>query len=333
MIAMRDILKCRDMIAEKYNISKQDSARVVALFNVGKVDGVQISEPSQEKIMQILKNDFSSVPAAAAAVGVKISRGSDGKNSSHCEKKTEKRKASRAGSGVNTRTKKPSAGQQDDRETDGAAGDVIEKISGEVVPVGAVVPSLPASLPDDVENWLSDFSQRYDIDLVKASGQQWRSACIYIGQHIQKSGVLLDHERLRREGGSKIYNPEAVAALLGLWEYVTGIYKHVPLASDFIAFSGVSREWFYDSKGELTSSRIDIAQKARAIEESGLSAGLVDGRENPTGRIYYSKARLGWRESVEIVHTSNNKAAAAPALPVFDVSGCLISENVDKMPD
>jgi hypothetical protein len=253
--------------------------------------------------------------------------------------KREGRNTDGAGGGVETITGESTlsqrpAGDNTQTVTGGESALSIETITGEIIPPGASAPDyLPETLPDDIESWLSDFSNRYNIELVKASGQQWRSACIYVGQRIQKSKILEDIERERSHGG-KIYNPERVAALLPLWEYVTGLYKHIPLASDFIAFSGVSREWFYDSQGQgLTSSRLDIAKKARAIEESGLSAGLVDGRENPTGRIYYSKARLGWKETTEIVHISAAAVSAAPSLPVFDgSSGFLENKSGDNGP-
>ena len=152
---------------------------------------------------------------------------------------------------------------------------------------------------------------------------------MYVGRYLQASGIFLDYEKLKR-GGSKYYKAETIAALLPIWEYITGLYKHVPLACDFVSFTGVSHEWFYDSRGVLTSSRVEITKKMRAIEERALSAALTDHRENPTGRIYYTKARLGWQETTTIQHISATATAPAVALPVFDNSITSLPDNSPK---
>lgn len=325
LFTIKDLQAAAAAVSASYEIDISDARRIVGYYNAG-------ANKDLETVAAMIGGDLSAVPVAAAALKIDISRRSGTTENKIPVKKNLSRyrknpssdpQKGRKGSVESVHT---TEGKKE-KQTEGGA-DRIEVIEGDVIPAGMSADGLPDGIMDNIESWLSDFSQRYDIDLVKASGQQWRSACIYIGQHIQKSGVLLDHERLRKEGGSKIYRAEAVAALLHVWEYFTGIYKHVPLASDFIAFSGVSREWFYDSQGQgLTSSRLDIAKKARQIEESGIAAGLVDGRENPTGRIYYSKARLGWQETTVIQHVSAAAAPSAPVLPVFDGSAGLLTDT------
>ena len=295
----KDLKQCAEKIAAGFGLSDEDGRRVIGWYNVNQ----------REKIADIIAGDLSSVPAALDALGIGSGEGVN----------TKQKSAGGSRSPIQQK-KKSKQPEKKEGKTSRKAGavDIVTGAAVECEELETITADLlPASLPDDIESWLSDFSARYDMDLLKASGQQWRSACIYIGQHIQKSRILEDHERERKQGG-KIYKPERVAALLPLWEYITGVYKHIPLVCDFISFSGVHRNWFYDYDGrELTSTRVQIVKKAREIEESGLSAGLVDGRENPTGRIYYSKARLGWRESVEIVHTSATAAASAGSLPDF----------------
>ena len=332
MIAMRDILKCRDMIAEKYNISKQDSARVVALFNVGKVDGVQISEPSQDKIMQILENDFSSVPAAAAAVGVKILGGSGKKNSSHCEKKTEKRKTSRAGSGVNTRTKKPSAGQQDDRETDGAT---VETVTGDIIAetaAGVLPDNVPALIMDVIQSYCD---QNNISDLSKERQPRWRAACFMVGQSVFKNSKILHDIQREKINGGIVYDVGRVSALVDVWGVLCANFCKAPMIDDFAHFAAVSDTWLYgaNSPDGLTPTRAALLQKIKRIQESGLSALIVDGRQNPTGALAALNHWHGWTTTKEIIHTTGAVTAAAPALPVFDVSGGLIAENVDKLPE
>lgn len=290
-IKIKDLLAARDALAAGLDISRDAAAEIVGKHH-----------EEADTIAAFIAGDFSAAGVAPAV-------------SSHSEKKI-----------------KPTAEKEKrEREDNPAGAGAVPAVSGEIV-TGDIISggefALPVGFADTVRGWLSDFQQKENIeDLSKLSGLQWHSVCMYIGQCVQASGVLRDKERERKEGG-KIYNAQAVESLLSVWEYITGFYKHVPLVCDFISFSGVSRQWFYDYEGRgLTSSSVQIAKKAREIEESALSVALNDSRENPTGRIYYSKARLGWRETTEVIHTSATAAPAPSALPVFDNYSGLLTDT------
>ena len=171
----------------------------------------------------------------------------------------------------------------------------------------------PDRLPDDfgniIKGWLEDWAHDNGLDLYKIAGLQWRAACIWVGWKVKAMHILDDKTMIDKNGG-RYYSPQKLETLLYIWEYLTQHYKHVPLAADFVAFAGVTRDYFTECAG-VTSSQVQVYKKALEIEESGLSAGLVDSRENPTGRIYYSKARLGWRETAA--------ADAAPAVVVVSL--------------
>lgn len=179
---------------------------------------------------------------------------------------------------------------------------------------------LPETLADDIKSLLKAWAIDNDFeDLSKLANIQWRSACLFVGQWIKQNKILEDIERERREGG-RYYDGEKVAALVPIWEYITGLYKHIPLHVDFIAFSGVSRQWFYDYDGQgLTSTSVQIIKKVMEIENAAISVGVTDSRENPTGRIFYAKARLGWRENDTIQQIDDNNGSNKNALPVFDL--------------
>lgn len=195
--------------------------------------------------------------------------------------------------------------------------DIVEHVQGDILTDGN---GLPASIRYDIEENMLEFAQRYNIDLEKCSGLQWRAVCLNVGDMIKASGVLIDRKKQKLQGG-RPFKPERVAVLLDLWERFTTIYKHVPLVTDFISFSGVSREWFYDTQEKLSSTQIDIIKKARSIEESALGAALTDSRENPTGRIYYTKARLGWQETTTIQHVTTEHTQIIDTVPDLSRAG------------
>lgn len=181
---------------------------------------------------------------------------------------------------------------------------------------------LPAGLADDIKQFLELWAADNNIEsLDKCSSLQWRAACIYCGWWIRDKGVLYDREAMTRSvGGCRVYDGQKVAALLDIFQALSAIYKHIPLHTDFISFSGISREWFFDYEGRgLTSTGVQIIKKAMEIENAAISSGVTDARENPTGRIFYAKARLGWRENDSIQQIDDNNGSNKNALPVFDL--------------
>jgi len=346
-VSIPQIKSAAALIKDHYNISESDSLRVIASY---KADSA--------KIRAILAGDLSSVPGAAASVGVVLGDSLQdispaaspemiaGGSADGVHTKRSYKKRSRAAASDRVTTSKNntdingynnmiggSVGLPDGVKNNVAINDGVinnnavvglsDDINGDIINADG----LPLGFSDTVAGWLQDYALQNNIDLEKCAAIQWRSLCLSIGEKIQASGVLRDHAREKSHGG-KIYNPSAVAALVPIWEKLTGYYKHIPLAVDFVAFSGVSRQWFNDYQGRgLTSSSVQIAQKVHDIESAALSVALCDSRENPTGRIYYTKARLGWRESTEIIHTSAKETHAGGALPVFDGSAGFLTDN------
>lgn len=158
---------------------------------------------------------------------------------------------------------------------------------------------LPPDFINIIESIINEYMKKYNIDdMQKAAAVQWRSCCQYIGMWAKNSQFYIDKEKSARQGG-RVYNAEKIADALEIWAFLCGNFKKVPLITDFIEFVGVSRSWFYDNNGscELTSASAQILKKASDIQKGGLVSGIVDGRENPTGKIYFSKAVLGWSES------------------------------------
>ena len=141
-----------------------------------------------------------------------------------------------------------------------------------------------------------------------------------IGDYIQKSKLL--HEKT--SVGSISYNTDKIEQLLKLWACLCASYSKQTLASDFIAFTGISSTYFYDNAGhELTSSRVQLRKKMMELQEAGLASGLVDGRKNPTGTIFFLKNWHGWKDSREVVHTASSASLGADSLPLLGDNGSI----------
>ena len=61
----------------------------------------------------------------------------------------------------------------------------------------------------------------------------------------------------------------------------------------------------------------DIRKKLQDMQQAGIASGIVNDRENPTGKIYFSKAVLGWSENNNAAPIQEEKNQSVAALPVF----------------
>lgn len=290
----KELKELSEQIANKYKITYEQAARIVANFSaVGK----------WEEVARIKSGDEKTIRAGAESCGVKLPKsGANGPEPIKANQYKTQRDIV-----------KPSR-----ENTTPEQIEIIEKYKE----LEYIRGELPAGLAEDIKQFLKLWAEDNNIEsLDKCSSLQWRAACIYCGWWIKEKGVLFDREAMARSvGGSRVYDGQKVAALLDIFQALSAIYKHIPLHTDFISFSGISREWFFDYNGAgLTSSNIQIIKKAMEIENAAISAGVTDSRENPTGRIFYAKARLGWRENDTIQQIDDKNSGNNNALPVFDL--------------
>lgn len=195
----------------------------------------------------------------------------------------------------------------------------LERVTGDVMPAGMQADGLPADIIPTIQQWIHDFGAVNDIDIQKMDPQQWRACCMYIGHYIKQDGLLRDHNRERKTGAPIAYSGNALESLLSVWAYFCGLYKKAPIVPDFINFSGVHPNFFYDYDGRgLTSTSVDIVKKARRIEENGLQSNVSGGAPGAVGSMFLLKCRHGYQESPQVLQISPASAPVGGALPVFN---------------
>lgn len=172
---------------------------------------------------------------------------------------------------------------------------------------------------DTVDSIINDFSLSCRLDEPhKMAGSQWRSCCLLVGSYVSKHRILEDMEKNARHGG-KNYDIDKINFCIDLFEFSCGKVRKAPLISDFLAFSGVSSSFFYNTNGRcvVTSAGVDLRKKLQDMQQAGIASGIVNDRENPTGKIYFSKAVLGWSENNNAAPIQEEKSQSVAALPVF----------------
>ena len=174
--------------------------------------------------------------------------------------------------------------------------------------------------PDFLEvclSLVSDFCQKFNIeDMQKAAAVQWRACCSYLGMYAKNNNIYIDKEKSAKQGG-RVYDQEKLLQTVDIWQFLCGIYKKMPLMTDFIEFAGISHSYLINNNGhsKLSSAGGCLYKKLLDIQQSGIASGIVDGRENPTGKIYFSKAVLGWSENGIMRQNSDDMQENNGALP------------------
>lgn len=183
---------------------------------------------------------------------------------------------------------------------------------------------LPFDFLETIENIILQWCVDNEIEnMRKASALQWGAVCMFVGQYIKNNNILLNKTRTAAQG-SRVYDIEKILNLSDLWIYLCQKYSKIPLVNDFIYFSGVSKGFFYGDNGhsKLTSAGGELAKKLNEIQQFALASALTDSKENPTGRIYLTKALHGWNENggggfLATDHTE--KVNALPDLSVLEL--------------
>ena len=304
-LSVPKIKAAADIIAARYGITAADAARVFEYYNGRKMwDASECVQDTQNcglicAALKALKIPFTEPQTSAETI-----------TAERMNKGTEQKEKKR------TKTEKTAPrAEAMPRPFDGVEPSTVADVIPADFPAGA----LPADFQNRIRMRLDDFKTLNGFDdLSKIAGVQWRAACLFVGQYIKASGILHDRERERTHGGT-VYDTARIMALIDLWEYFTMTTKHIPLIGDGAAFCGISRDWLYDTKSDaLTSRRVSITKKLERIEREALSAGVVDARENPTGRIWFEKSRYGMTEAPQVTVNVTADLGKVSALPKFD---------------
>ena len=339
----KELKTIKDNIAAAYNIDTSAAARIVGYYNAG--------EHRDENTMQaLLMGDLSSVPAAAAALGVKFSPrkdqgkekifGSKQKNEMEPVKdsgekitgqKDPEKISEGTAKGSAKRPAKDSTTLLDCPRTNETLSAIetpnnsIETIQADIIPPH----SLPSGLYDDIRASIEYYCQNEKIpDEKKIHPIEWKSVCIHIGQSLKARAILQDKARYKEVGFC--YDGEKVAALLDIYEAICSYYRQVAFVYNFILFAGISRNYFGDYENRLTSGRVNLKEKAYEIQKASLVGAVTGGGSATVGNIFLSKALAGLQETVTIQHVSAASTPAAVALPVFGPDGGLLE---DKRPE
>ena len=305
-------------VADAFGLSVVDASRIVAFYSV-KNDKVGVAACEALKV--------EAIKEAAAAVGV-VLPGSDADGSKADSIKNEEKDHGGGAAGASdaskhsekTRKKSPKKPDNIKDNTNNEKGvNTLIKDNNAVTDNAPAGDDLPPGLIDTIRSIIDNVALSFEAGTMEKAAQgQWSAACMVVGQYIKENKILMDAEKARKAGG-RPYVPERVNSLIDIFAVLCGYYKKTPFIFDFIRFSGVSESYLLGKNGHsvLTSSGMDLYKKLQTIQECGVVSDLADGRKNPTGLIYVSKARFGWSENNNAAPIQEEKSQSVAALPVF----------------
>lgn len=305
---------------------KETARKVADAFGLSYDNGVKIvgfysSRGDNSGVDACAALDAETIKAAADAVGV-VLPGTDHEKQKDKQSGAECEKARGAGSynTPKTRKKSPKKPQNIKDNTNNEKGvNTLIKENNTVKDNAPTGDDLPPGLIDTIRSIIDNVAMSFESGTMEKAAQgQWSAACMVVGQYVKENKILLDIEKARKAGG-RPYVPERVNSLIDIFAVLCGYYKKTPFIFDFIRFSGVSESYLLGKNGHsaLTSTGMDLYKKLQQIQECGVVSDLADGRKNPTGLIYVSKARFGWSETPAAVPVSDDRGGGLDALPMF----------------
>lgn len=299
MITFQQLKTAAAAIAEKYNISEDDSRRIIGQYN----------KDNNPALSDVINGDLSSVPGVAASLGLSCDLGKIKPVKDH------KRKDIPAA--IDTAPVIDNAPCDSTPVNDHA---MVGTVAGEIVPDES---GLPDGLTDMIYSAVDAFCRKHHFDdMSKCRQTAWSSCCMYIGSSIFKKNRKILAGPTPKNGGF-CYDFKKMSLLSDIWVYMCGAFGKAPFISDFANFAGIDKTALYAVGGDytpdhLTPARLQLLQKLREAQEMGLSGLIVDGRQNPTGALAALNHWHGWTTTKEIIHTTSNGSQTAAALPVFD---------------
>ena len=341
-----DIKKARDGIAAAFSVDTLTASRLIGFYN-GAGDVATVAA--------LVAGDYSSIPAAAAALGVSLQgvgddRPAGGGAPSDGSIKNDNRKAANTDdikadtitahnsdilpdTAQNRKADKiptDSKSKQGDIYKSAESSDDLPRVDGDIL--SADNSGLPDGLPDMIHSFIDSICQKDNTDLKKERQTYWKYICMECGSALfKKNKILHDVQREKTQGGI-YYDFEKLSALASLWGALCFKYNKSPMIDDFARFAGVSDTFLYGNGSsyagrEVTPARVALMKKLHEMQERGLAGLIVDGRQNPTGALAALNHYHGWTQSREIIHTTGAAVPVAPSLPVFDGSGGLLVDN------
>ena len=195
----------------------------------------------------------------------------------------------------------------------------------------------PGAVPDDLFGYcnglINEFCDKFNLDPFKLSPLQWGAACSYVGRGFSSRSAFRVINKNNPVPNCKKIDSSAAAAAVPVWRDLCLIYSQVPFMDDFCMFAGISYQWLFtieEGRQGVTPADIDLYKEVRKIARDGLNKRLVDGKAQQVGAIFYAKAKEGYQETQNIVHTYENKGGSVAALPDFGSFAALPDENGEK---
>ena len=193
--------------------------------------------------------------------------------------------------------------------------------SPEVVEVEEIRPdggAVPADLFGFCNGLLTEFCDKFNLDIYKLTSLQWGAACSYVGRGFTARSCFRVSSDNFIKGSNKKIDAQAAAGVVPVYRDLCGLYNQVPLIDHFCRFCGFSVEYIFKlEKGDgVTPDDIQLLQKIRNISRNGLDNRLLS-RDANVGAIFYAKAKEGYQEKQTTVHIYENKDGSGALLPDF----------------
>ena len=213
-----------------------------------------------------------------------------------------------------------------DKEEEAAA---VEVVQAEEIRPGSV----PEDLYNLFDNLVTNYINANGWEGEKISPLQWGACCLSAGRFVRSRNMFRkEQSNCILTNNIKELDLDGITRAGAAWLELCFKYNKVPLICDFCEFVSISKQAFYnlrDGDG-VTSRGLDLFKRIEGLQADGLRRRVIDPKGSPIGPMFLLKADHGLVEATKVQHEYIKSNETAAALPVWDESGTLLTQNPIK---
>jgi len=166
--------------------------------------------------------------------------------------------------------------------------------------------------------------------MYKCSLETWQACACDIGrEYFLNNKYLFDINKMRKQGGGRLYRDELLLLGLELYEYYCTKYRKQFFIYDCTRFLGLGKDLLY----KLNDLHGGLLKRAHTSQEASMRSALASGRSNVTAMAILLNHDYNYTRTTEIVHTTNSikSADTLPVLSNNEITLNLPEKNIENM--
>ena len=203
-------------------------------------------------------------------------------------------------------------------------------------------PDTPEVFKNDIELYLAQFCEEYNIKDMTKEQSRWNAALMYINKYVfNDKSILKLNKNINKNNTNCImdsnfymYDLDKLDYILYIYYYLCSVYDKECSIMGYSLLTNINydtlMDWGADER-KLSTKGFDIVEKLRLFREESLSNKLATGNKNPVGILAILNRHYSW--NLPGVSRETNQRQALTAADIRQqlqnsANSALLSDNL-----